>query len=194
MSGGEYYIFGRRGNYGGGYGAAKKESIYDLAADRIDQQIFPFDMQHFAEANNLATEYLTLRQLDGSMARDLAMDHKNPRQELPKNKSDLRNIEEIRWAPDAMIVSSPMDYKAHDQVQLMHDANQNYMTQEGLFTDPKLSGEADSLSDHSAVSTRGEGLDQAYTFGGSAAGKINDRLYDEPSGTRYNNLVTDSAF
>jgi hypothetical protein len=191
--GSQYYLFGRFGNYSGGYGNAVKEDVMDLGGNRINQQIFGFDLNHFSESATLATDYLTTRQLDGAMKRDLAMDIKNPRQELPKNQSDIRNIEEIpRWGVDQIMISTKEDFGVHDQVKLLQDSTVNYLAQENLFTDPEVMGKAKYNTDRVGSQPKKE-TQASFYYGGSAAGRITDRLYDE-EGTPMNWLTVDSAF
>lgn len=188
------YLFGRFGNYKGPYGSASKASVMDLGAASIDQQMFPFDQTHLRSAAEGASNYMTSRQLDGNMKRDLAMDVKNPRQELPKNPNDLSNIDEIPfWAPEMIMINMKMDYSAHDQVRLLQDATQNFLKQENLFTDEKLVGKDQYNTDKVGKTMTGISQAQMYSFGGSAAGRVSDRLYDDGDYT-LNSVTSESAF
>lgn len=193
-----YNLFGRYENYGGGFGSAKKENIMNISASWIDQQIFPIDMAHMRTANDGASQFLTHRQYTGSQARDMAMDAKNPRQELPKNPSDVRNIEEIpQWDPQEIDMSTPMDYTAHDSVRMMQESSNYHSMQENLFTDSKLLDHPELNTDKVGNTVHGLAQNDVFNskFEGSAAGKINNHLWDEDiDGSKLNTISSDSAF
>jgi len=190
----QYKLFDRLSNYGGGFGAAKKEAIMDLSAHRLDQQIFPFD--HSAEDfhRDGASTFITQAGLESRMKRDLSLDIKNPRQELPKSASDEKSIDVIpnliAQMPD---MSHPADYEAHNNVRLLQESRLHSTEQETLFTDPKA-------LENPRLNTDGQGKDnrsvsqlQVFAFDGSAAGKESNHLVDE-DGAYLNSVESVNAF
>ncbi len=183
----------RIAHYNGYVGSAKKEAIYSLSADRLEQQFYPFDHEWLMRGKPGATDILSQRQLTGAKARDFALDLKNPKQELPKSRLDVKHVEEIpQWDPQQIDISTPMDMEAHDQVNLLQSSNLNAMKQENLFIDPDLVG--DSKYNTDKVGTKLQGIPQTelYNFEGSAAGRISNYFNDD--GGRLNSIESTVAF
>lgn len=190
----QYKLYDRLSNYGAGFGAAKKEAVMDISAHRLEQQIFPFD--HSAEEFNKdgASSYITHAGLNSRLKRDLALDAKNPREEMEKSAADIRMIDAIpnliAQQPD---LSHPADYEAHDQVRLLQESRAHSTEQETMFTDPKAMEKPQINTDRQGKASKGMSQLQIYSLDGSAAGIVSNHLTDE-DGAYMDSVESVSAF
>lgn len=188
-----YGVYGRHGNYKGGFGAASKDSIYDMKKDPLDQQYFPMDHAWLEAGQRGATEFLSQGQLQMARARDYAMDRDNPKEELPQNPSDVKHIIGINnWDPQSIDISEAGDYKGHDQVKLYQESNMNYTKQSELFSDPDLIEDGKYNTDKQGPQTGGISQEKLYNMEGSAAGLQSNYL--NPEGARINSIESMVAF
>src|SRR5947207_12705086 len=78
-----------QGNYNGPYGAATKAHVYDITAAPLDQSIMSLEKSWDMVFKEGATSWTTDGARGYRKERDMNMDYKNPRQELPKDRSSL---------------------------------------------------------------------------------------------------------
>jgi len=133
-----YKVFDRMMTMKTYYGSADKEAMMSIDADPLDQQVFPFDHGRLDHFNDGASSYITSSGLYSRLSRDLAMDIRNPRQELPKNPSDTRPMDIIpNLVPQQPDMSNPADYESSVAVNLYRQAKRNHRNQDNLFIDKK---------------------------------------------------------
>lgn len=189
-------LWDRQGNYNGSLGAATKAHVYDITAAPLDQRIFSMD-HSFADAfKEGATSYITDGARGYRTERDMNMDLKNPRQELPKDRAGLMAMNTIPNLIDQKIdISTPADYEASNAVRLFQQSELNARSQDAMFTDPQAM-ENPSLAGDGRGSAPQKGLSQLemYTFDGSAAGKPSNFLYTDQDGEYLNSVENVVAF
>lgn len=184
-----YQLFDRLQNYKGTLGAATKENIFSIDAPPIDQHILPRNLSAMDALRDGATSWIT----DGSRGyryeRDMNLDLKNPRQELPKDSSGILAMNAIPYQTDQKIdLARPEDYEASNGVLLLQQAVMNSQKQDSLFTDPKAmeGGGPDGFvggADAQGRNSKGMSQEELYSMGGSATGNDDNRLYLDEDGT-----------
>lgn len=190
----QYKLWDRLSNYSGGYGSAKKDAIMDISGNRLDQQILPLDHSHADSFRDGASSYLMSNGLQSRMRRDLALDAKNPRQELPKSEADEKMIDLIPNQIDQMIpMSHPADFEASNNVLLLQQSRVHSTDQETMFTDPKALENKNLHGDLPGRPNQGASQQEVYSFEGSAAGRQSNHLTDE-DGAYLNSVESNLAF
>lgn len=191
-------------------GAAKKEAVYSIDGDRLDQQVYEFDQGRLSHFSDGASSYITSANLEGRLRRDLAVDIGNPRQELNKNPTDkiidtIPNLVPIQ--PD---MSTPADYEASTTASLYQEAKRHHKQEDNLFVKGKntkgtsISADKGSSGQHGSSETKTTAdsgtyvpqhpLDQLDIFEGNAAGVEMNRLQKDEDDNYLNSIESINAF
>jgi len=190
-------LWDKLANYSGPYGMASKADLNDIQVHPLDQRIFKSD-DSFAEAfKEGATSYITDGARGYRTERDMNMDLKNPRQELPKDKPGLQTMNTIPLLIDQKIdMATPADYEASNAVRLFQQSELNARYQESMFTDPQAMQKNPALSGDQRMSQATKGLSQEEFYGmeGSAAGRPNNFLYMDQDGNYLSSVENIVAF
>lgn len=190
-----YELWGRMNKLPSGVGDAKKEDILSLDADRLSQQIFSLDGNRLDHMKDGATSYITSAGLQSRLQRDLAMDWHNPREELPHNPSDNGQIDMIpNLIAQQVDLSHPADYEADNNIKLVQQAYQNSLAEESKFSDPKAMTREQRNAENPAGNRRGKNVLEAYSFGGSAAGRPWNHLETDEDGAIVDSVESSTAF
>lgn len=188
-------LYDRQGNYNGSFGTATKSNIYDIAAAPIDQRIFGEERDWAEMLKDGATSYLTDGSRGTRFERDMNIDIKNPREELPKDKASILAMDTIPNLIDQQIdVSRPEDYEAHIWARAFQMSEMNSKAQDSLFTDPKsMENPALVQEGNTGTPVKGMSQDELYhTLG--AAGIVNDHLYTDQDGAYLWSVTQTNAF
>ena len=119
--------------------------------------------------------------------RDLAMDFYNPREELSKDVTSERLIDQIPdFKPQVVDLSHSTDYQARDQVKLVQDARANFANQANMYDNPQFNSSGEGRGDR--------GMPAPDVYSGSAAGLRTNRLVEDEDGTQVANLDNVQAF
>lgn len=211
-----YKVFDRMMSVPTYYGSAKKEHIMSLDADRLDQQIFPFDHGRLDYFNDGASSYITSTNINSRLSRDLAMDIKNPRNELPKSNNDTRTIDVIpNLNPIQPDMSTPEDYEASVAINMYKQARQNHRKEDNFFVDKKAQkkdkangvgssvgpskgnkgpGKAREADTYDAEPLKSLGILELFSHEGSAAGLHMNRLATDEDDAYLNSVESVQAF
>lgn len=172
------------------YGSADAAALMDISGDRLDQSIFPFDQSRLDHFTDGATTYITNYNLRTRLARDMAIDADNPREELPKEPTDklIDTIANLNaQQPD---MSHPADYEASTSAEMYREAKKNAKTQDNLF----ISGKGDLKlldADLPMKTNPTKTLGQIELY--SHEGRTN-RLQTDEDGAYLNSIESISAF
>lgn len=182
--------------YDGPYGKAKPEDILDITASRFKQEIFRDEDNRHSRQEDYVEDQILQLQLDSRQKRDLLSDSVNPREEIPKDLLDEKNIDLIPNFNEVMVnMSLPGDDDVQDQVKLYTDSLKNYQQQRDAYSsatgiDP-YNSEKD-LSSGMMQSGKGTTSLAIYSYEGSAAGRMTNYLDED--GNRLNSIDSNVAF
>lgn len=196
-----YSLFGRMGEYGysGSIGEAKKADIYNLGGDRFGQQIIVGRNTLQPSANDFSTSYITHAGALSRLQRDFNQDSTNSREEMQKDpySTQLAGVPDL-LNPPQLDISTPMDYAAHNQINLVQDSIINHQRESERFINPNTFGK-DTKEQERGKGFNGMPEEDFYGLEGSAAGMISNRLdymasrIDE-DGQRLNSIESTVAF
>ena len=161
-------------DYGLSLSGKKRKVLTNIQASRLEQMLFDDENpEHTAHEDEAEREIMAL-QLQSRERRDLALDYYNPRQELPRDITAERIVDQIPdFTPKVLDLSLPGDDKARDQVQLIQDARFNYIQQSNMFDNPDFHSSGEGRGDKGVRAPAG------YSLGGSAAGIQTNMLEDD---------------
>lgn len=180
-----YHLYDPQGNYQGPFGAATKHLIYDITAAPLDQSVFSMEKSWDKVFQEGATSWTTDGARGYRKERDMNMDLKNPRQELPKDRAGLLAMDTIPNLIEQKIdMSHPADYEASTAVQMFQMSEMYSKAQDTLFTDPKSMENPQLRQEGPNTGKPQQGISQldAYGMEGSAAGRINNFLWMDEDG------------
>lgn len=191
-------LFDLQGNYKGPFGSVTRELLYDITAAPLSQQIMSQENSYHEIFKEGATSYMTDQARVEDQARQIDVETKNPRHELPKDRAGILAMDSIPYLIDQQIsMATPMDYDAQTWARTFQLSELNAKTQESVFTDPK------AMENPSLVQEKGggqggpaKGLSQLelYSFEGSAAGVLTNRLYLDQDGAPLMSIENNVAF
>lgn len=183
-------------DYSGPIGNVKKSDMYNINSNRLDTQIMELSDSVLGALSDQASGILSMAGRASRHARDYNVDIKNPRQELPKDRSAIEQMDAIpNFVAQMVDVGNPADFEASNAIQLLQQSNFNSNQQESMFTDPaalqRNLGQSDAkqmTDDQSLTKT------QEYMLEGSAAGIQSNRLMTDEDGSYINSVESQDAF
>jgi len=180
-------LYDPQGNYHGSFGSATKADLYDITAAPLDQRIFSIENSYHEIFKEGATSYMTDQAKSEDRATQIAQELKNPRHELPKDRTGIITMDTIPYQIDQQInMATPMDYQASTYARMFQMSEMNAKTQDTLFTDPKAMENPALVQEGSGgrPSAAAKGMSQLelYSMDGSAAGILSNRLYLDQDG------------
>jgi hypothetical protein len=189
-------LFNPLRDYSGPIGNVKKFDMYRIDSNRLDTQILELNDSVLGALSDQASGIISMAGRTSRHARDYNIDVKNPREELPKDKGSILQMNAIpNLRPQMVDISHPADYEASNAIKLLQESNFNSQQQESMFTDPaalkRNMGESDAKQfqdDQSLTKT------QEYMLEGSAAGIQSNRLTTDEDGSYVNSVEAQDAF
>lgn len=120
--------------------------------------------------------------LNDNQIRDMHLDYKNPREQLPPDFMSIKQAEIIPNFDQVMLnLLTPEDYEQQDQVKLVQDSRVNYMNQSALYTDPDLAGNDQYNSNKVGNGERGAKAKQYLEFGNPSSTGSQTYFLDDQS-------------
>lgn len=149
-------------DYGLSLAGKKRKILTDIRASRLEQMVFDDENPEHAGHEDQAEREIMAMQLESRQRRDLALDHFNPRQELPRDITAERIVDQIPdFKPKVLELSLPGDDKARDQVQLVQDGRYNYIRQSTMYDNPEFHSSGEGRGD------KGVPPNVGYSLGGT---------------------------
>lgn len=132
----KYSIYGPANNYGGSFGKADREAIYDPYASFYKTKIFEDKGDFGGPAPKQELKGLGLSK---QQVRDIDIDSKNPAEMLPPDEVSIREADLVPdFKPMMLNIMQPWDFELHNQVGLVQDSRENYIKQANLYDNPEV--------------------------------------------------------
>lgn len=132
---------------------------------------------------NESKSYLKHLGLNDNQIRDMHIDYKNPRDQLPPDVVSIRQAEIIpNFDPVMRDLLTPEDYDQQDQTKLVKDANLNYLKQSNFYSDTNQAGTDTYNSDKMGRGERGLRAKQELEFNNPSATGAQTNFLDTEGG------------